>query len=54
VVAEDDARALVFDKDQLRQFFKNETEVAGLIYQLIRRELAHKVKVSNTPIAAAP
>jgi CRP-like cAMP-binding protein len=52
VVADDDVRALVFDKDKLRQLFKNETEVAGLIYQLMGRELAHKVKVSNTRIAA--
>jgi hypothetical protein len=32
----------------------NETEVAGLIYQLIGRELAHKMKVSNTLLAAEP
>jgi len=54
VVADDDVRALVFDKDRLRQFFKNETEVAGLIYQLMGRELAQKVKVSNTLMSAAP
>ena len=52
VVAETPVRALAFDRDTLKQFFKNETEVAGLIYQLIGRELAHKIKVSNTLIAA--
>lgn len=51
VVAETPLRALAFDRDTLNQFFKNETEVAGLIYQLIGRELAHKIKVSNTLIA---
>ena len=51
VVAETAARALAFDSDTLKRFFKNETEVAGLIYQLIGRELAHKIKVSNTIIA---
>jgi CRP-like cAMP-binding protein len=50
-VAETPLRALAFDRDTLKQFFKNETEVAGLIYQLIGRELAHKIKVSNTLIA---
>ncbi len=54
VVAENEVRALVFNKDKLRRFFRNETEVAGLLYQLMGRELAHKVKVSNTLIAAAP
>lgn len=53
VVAETPLRALAFDRDTLKQFFKNETEVAGLIYQLIGRELAHKIKVSNTLIAAS-
>ena len=52
VIAETPVRALTFDRDTLKQFFKNETEVAGLIYQLIGRELAHKIKVSNTMIAA--
>lgn len=51
VVAETPVRALAFDRDTLKRFFKNETEVAGLIYQLIGRELAHKIKVSNTLIA---
>lgn len=51
VVAETPVRALAFDRDTLKQFFKNETEVAGLIYQLIGRELAHKIKVSNTLLA---
>jgi hypothetical protein len=45
-------RALVFDKEKLNLFFKNETEVAGLIYQLLGRELAHKMKLSNSLISA--
>jgi CRP-like cAMP-binding protein len=48
VIAEGDARALVFERAKLSQFFRNEAEVAGLIYQLLGRELAHKIKVSNT------
>jgi len=52
VVAESSVRALVFDKDKLSQFFRNEAEVAGLIYQLLGRELAFKIKVSNNLISA--
>ena len=48
VVAEDSVRALVFGRAELSRFFRNEAEVAGLIYQLLGRELAHKIKVSNT------
>ena len=51
VITATPVRALAFDRDTLVHFFKNETEVAGLIYQLIGRELAHKIKVSNTMIA---
>jgi CRP-like cAMP-binding protein len=51
VVAEDDVRALVFEKGELTRFFRNEADVAGLIYQLLGRELAHKIKVSNTLIS---
>ena len=47
-------RALAFDRNKLKKFFQNETEVAGLIYQLIGRELAQKIKVSNTLIASEP
>jgi CRP-like cAMP-binding protein len=54
VVALTPVRALAFDRDTLKQFFKNETDVAGLIYQLIGRELAQKIKVSNTLIASEP
>jgi hypothetical protein len=43
--------ALVFDRVKLNQFFQNETEVAGLIYQLLGRELAQKIKVSNRLIS---
>jgi CRP-like cAMP-binding protein len=53
VVAEDAVRALVFEKSELSQFFRNEAEVAGLIYQLLGRELAHKIKVSNSLISPA-
>jgi hypothetical protein len=53
VIAEDDMRALAFDGNDLRQFFHKETEVAGLIYQLLGRELANKIKVSNTLLAIA-
>ena len=52
VIAEGPVRALAFDRDKLNQFFRNETEVAGLIYQLIGRELAQKIKVSNSLLAA--
>ena len=52
VIAETPVRVLVFDRAKLKQFFQNETEVAGLIYQLIGRDLAHKIKVSNTLLAA--
>ncbi|HET9936646.1 MAG TPA: cyclic nucleotide-binding domain-containing protein [Methyloceanibacter sp.] len=54
VIAETELRALAFDRNKLKKFFQNETEVAGLIYQLIGRELAHKIKVSNTLIASEP
>jgi CRP-like cAMP-binding protein len=54
VTAETDVRALAFERDKLKRFFQNETEVAGLIYQLIGRELAHKIKLSNTLLAAEP
>jgi CRP-like cAMP-binding protein len=47
VIAEGDVRALSFESGKLSQFFRNEAEVAGLIYQLLGRELAHKIKVSN-------
>ena len=40
VVAEDSVRALVFERAELSRFFRNEAEVAGLIYQLLGRELA--------------
>lgn len=52
VVAQSNVRALVFEKGKLNLFFKNETEVAGLIYQLLGRELAHKMKRSNSLLSA--
>ncbi len=53
VVAEESVRALVFDRAALSRFFRNEAEVAGLIYQLLGRELAHKIKVSNAMLSEA-
>jgi hypothetical protein len=53
VVAEDSVRALVFERAELNQFFRNEAEVAGLIYQLLGRELAEKLKVRNLRISEA-
>jgi Cyclic nucleotide-binding domain len=53
VIAEGNVRALVFERGKLNQFFQNETEVAGLIYQLLGRELAQKIKVSNQLISPA-
>jgi CRP-like cAMP-binding protein len=53
VIAEGDMRALAFDRGELRRFFDKETEVAGLIYQLLGRELANKIKVSNRLLATA-
>ena len=47
VIAENTVRALVFEAGELNQFFRDEAEVAGLIYQLLGRELAFKMKVSN-------
>ena len=48
VIAEGPVRALAFERGKLSQLFHNEEEVAGLIYQLLGRELAHKIKISNT------
>ncbi len=53
VIAEGDMRALAFDRGELRRFFDKETEVAGLIYQLLGRELANKIKISNRLLATA-
>jgi Cyclic nucleotide-binding domain len=53
VVAEDSVRALVFERAELNQFFRNEAEVAGLVYQLLGRELAKKIRVSNIRISEA-
>jgi hypothetical protein len=52
VIAEGDVRALSFKKAKLKHFFDNEEEVAGLIYQLLGRELAGKIKVSNRLLSA--
>ena len=52
VVSESDVRALAFERGKLSRFFNDETEVAGLIYQLIGRELANKIKVSNMLLSA--
>jgi CRP-like cAMP-binding protein len=53
VIAEDAVRALVFETGKLNRFFRNEAEVAGLIYQLLGRELAYKMKVSNRLLSTA-
>ena len=53
VVAEDSVRALVFERAELNQFFRNEAEVAGLIYQLLGRELAQKLRARNIDLTAA-
>jgi Cyclic nucleotide-binding domain len=48
VIAEGVVRALTFERGKLSQLFHKEAEVAGLIYQLLGRDLAHKIKVSNS------
>jgi len=53
VVAEDSVRALVFERGELNQFFRNEAEVAGLVYQLLGRELAQKLRARNIEISEA-
>lgn len=53
VIAEEAVRALVFERAALSQFFRNEAEVAGLVYQLLGRELALKIKISNAMISKA-
>lgn len=53
VKSESVVRALVFDRDKLNQVFRRESDVAGLIYQLLGRELAHKIKISNALLAGA-
>jgi hypothetical protein len=53
VVTESPVRALVFDAGELAVLFKNESEVAGIVYQLLGRQLAHKMRVSNSFISSA-
>ena len=53
VIAEGAVRALVFERGKLNQFFQKEAEVAGLIYQLLGRDLAYKIKVSNILLSAS-
>jgi CRP-like cAMP-binding protein len=52
VTADSDVRVLVFGRENLDTFFRNDTDIAGLIYQLLGRELALKIKVSNDLVAA--
>ena len=52
VIAEGAVRVLAFERGKLSQFFDKEAEVAGLIYQLLGRDLAHKIKVSNSLLFA--
>jgi hypothetical protein len=49
--AEDAVRALAFERGKLSQLFHDEAEAAGIIYQLLGRELAYKIKVSNTQLS---
>ena len=51
-IAEGPVRVLAFERGKLSQFFHMEAEVAGLIYQLLGRDLAHKIKVSNSLLSA--
>lgn len=53
VITDGPVRAIVFSADELAVLFKNESEVAGIVYQLLGRQLAHKMKVSNSLISAA-
>jgi Cyclic nucleotide-binding domain len=53
VVAEDSVRALVFERAELNQLFRDDGGVAGLVYQLLGRELAQKIKLSNIRISEA-
>jgi CRP-like cAMP-binding protein len=53
VIAETDVRTVSFSKEKLNQFIAGESEVASLIYQLLGRELADKMKVSNNLLWAA-
>jgi hypothetical protein len=52
VIAKGEVRALAFDRVRLKRFFDDEEDVAGLIYQLLGRELAGKIKVSNALLSA--
>ena len=53
VVAEDSVRALVFERAELNQLFRDDGGVAGLIYQLLGRELAQKLRARNIEISEA-
>jgi hypothetical protein len=53
VVTNTPVRALIFDAGELAVLFKNESEVAGIVYQLLGRQLAHKMRVSNSYISSA-
>jgi len=53
VTTDSPLRALVFEKSALNELFRTEAAVAGPIYQLLGRELAHKIKVSNALLSNA-
>jgi CRP-like cAMP-binding protein len=53
VISETDLRTVTFQTDKLNEFIAGESEVAGLIYQLLGREVASKIKVSNHLLLAA-
>jgi hypothetical protein len=46
-------RAIAFDGAKLSHFFSDDSEVVGPIYQLLGRELAHKIKVSNALLSTS-
>jgi CRP-like cAMP-binding protein len=52
VIADSAVRAVAFQRGKLSELFDKETDVAGLIYQLMGRELAHKIKVSNALLSS--
>jgi CRP-like cAMP-binding protein len=53
VIADGNVRALVFEGAKLNQFLPQRNGSRGPIYQLLGRELAQKIKVSNQLISPA-
>jgi CRP-like cAMP-binding protein len=44
---------LVFDRGELNRFLQREEQLAGVFYQLLGRDLAHKMKSRNQMLASA-